>query len=321
MSFLTIFTSPKPFTDPHIATIQNNALASWQALGSDVTVILLGDEEGTAAAAARYNALYLPGVARNKEGTPLLSDMFEQARRNADGPLLAYVNADILLLPDFTLAARQAAELHRHFLLVGQRWDLDVTEALDFSNGWDAALRQRARQQGKLHPPAGSDYFIFPKDDYRDIPAFAIGRAGWDNWMIYRARRQGWPTIDATGDIFIIHQNHDYAHLPGGIPHYRQPETFDNIKLAGGRMITRFLLTDCNYQMSGRKITPKPLTWKRFWREVEIFPLVHLHSRWLGWLGYALFQPRNAYREARAWPAQLMKRGQPVNTQPGQRGS
>jgi len=307
MPILTIFTTPKPFTNPHIATIQRNALANWQALGSGVSVIVLGDEEGAARAAAQYGALHLPHVARNKEGTPLISDLFEQARLNADSPLLAYVNADILLMPDFVETAKRVMETQKHFLLVGQRWDLDVTEPLDFTDGWDLALRQRAQQQGKLHPPAGSDYFIFPKDDYRGMPDFAIGRAGWDNWMIYWARRQGWPTIDATRDIFIIHQNHDYSHLPGGLPHYRQPETFDNIRLAGGRMITRFMLADCNRQIVNGRITLKRPAWKKFWREVEIFPLVSLKSRVLGWLGYALFQPRNAFREARAWLSKKRK--------------
>jgi len=54
MAFLTIFTTPKPFTNPHIATIQRNALANWQALGSDVTVIVLGDEAGATEAAAEF---------------------------------------------------------------------------------------------------------------------------------------------------------------------------------------------------------------------------------------------------------------------------
>ena len=309
MAFLTIFTTPKPFTDPHIATIQRNALANWRALGDEVAVIVLGDEEGADEAAAQTGALHLPEVVRNKEGTPLISDLFEQARRHAAGPLLAYVNADILLLPDFVETARWTAQRKKDFLLVGQRWDLDVTEPLAFEPGWDDALRQRSRQQGTLHPPAGSDYFIFPKDAFSDMPKFAIGRAGWDNWMIYWARRRGWPTIDATRDIFIIHQNHDYSHLPGGLPHYRQPETFANIRLAGGRMITRFMLADCSHQIVDGKISNKPLTWKKFLREVEIFPLIRCHSRVLGWLGYALFHPRNAYREARAWLAKKFNRG------------
>jgi len=301
MAFLTIFTTPKPFTNPHIATIQRNALANWQALGSDVAVIVLGDESGAAEAAAEYGAIYLPEVARNAEGTPLISDLFEQARGHADGPLLAYVNADILLLPDFVETARLALQQCQEFLLVGQRWDLDVVEPLEFGIGWDTRLRQRVQQAGVLHPPGGSDYFIFPREAYREMPKFAIGRAGWDNWMIYHARRKDWATIDATHSIFIVHQNHDYSHLPNGQPHYRLPETYENVRLAGGRMVTRFMLKDCNHSVGNGKVNRKPLTWKKFWREMEIFPLICMNSRVLGWLTYAIFQPENALREIRRW--------------------
>ena len=31
---LTLFTAPKPFTNPHIALIQRNAIRSWMALGA-----------------------------------------------------------------------------------------------------------------------------------------------------------------------------------------------------------------------------------------------------------------------------------------------
>ena len=46
MADLTIFTAPKPFTDPHIALIQRNAILSWLHLGPRVAVILLGEELG-----------------------------------------------------------------------------------------------------------------------------------------------------------------------------------------------------------------------------------------------------------------------------------
>ncbi len=45
MAFLTIFTAPKPFTNPHIAVIQRNALQAWTRL-EDVEVLLIGDEPG-----------------------------------------------------------------------------------------------------------------------------------------------------------------------------------------------------------------------------------------------------------------------------------
>ena len=46
MPLITLFTAPKPFTNPHIALIQRNALRSWQALGTEVEVLLIGQEEG-----------------------------------------------------------------------------------------------------------------------------------------------------------------------------------------------------------------------------------------------------------------------------------
>ena len=50
MTLLTLFSAPKPFTDPHIALIQRNAIRSWTLL-PDVEVILLGEETGLAEAA------------------------------------------------------------------------------------------------------------------------------------------------------------------------------------------------------------------------------------------------------------------------------
>ncbi len=51
---ITLFTAPKAFKDAHISLIQHNALRSWQALGDQVAVVLIGDEEGIAEAAAEY---------------------------------------------------------------------------------------------------------------------------------------------------------------------------------------------------------------------------------------------------------------------------
>jgi len=300
MTVLTIFTAPKPFTHLHIDLIQRNAIRSWLALGDAVEVLLIGNEEGMAEAAAELGVRQLAQVKCNRFGTPLISSIFELARQNSQSPLLAYVNADILLMPDFVAAAQIASRRLNKFLLIGQRWDLHVSAPISFEPGWEEALRRCAYQEGKLHPPAGSDYFIFPQNAFRKMPDFAIGRAGWDNWMIYWARRQGWATIDATPDVFILHQHHDYFHLPGGQPHYRLPESDQNVQLAGGRMITRFMLADCNWRIVNGKITRQPLTWKRFWREVEIFPLVSLHSRWLGRLFYFLFHPYKRYSELRS---------------------
>ncbi len=300
MADLTIFTAPKPFTNPHIALIQRNAIRSWKALGPGVEVLLIGDETGMAEAAAELGVAHLPGVQRNANGTPLVSSMFDLARRNSSAPLLACVNADIVLTPDVIAGAQAALKQTARFLLVGQRWDLDVREPLDFAPGWPERLRERAQREGRLHRASGSDYFIFPRDCFANMPPFAIGRAGWDNWMIYSGRAQGWPVIDGSADIFIVHQNHDYSHLPGGQPHYKLPETFENIRLAGGKRAI-FELPDASHRLVNGRLRRQPLHWRKFWREVEIFPLVRLHSYPLALAFYALFHPIRAYRDLRQW--------------------
>ncbi len=295
---LTLFTAPKPFTNAHIARIQRNAIRSWKALGPQVEVILIGNEDGIEQAARDLGVLHVAEVDRNSYGTPLISSIFDISRRQGSGDLLAYVNADILLRPDFVSGAACVAERFDKFLVVGQRWDLDVQEDLDFSQGWDAHLCDFLAHAGRLHPAGGSDYFIFPRACFATLPPMAVGRAGWDNWMIYFARRNGWAVVDATADMQVVHQNHDYAHLPNGQPHYRLPETDENVRLGGGKL-TIFKLADVSCRLAGGQIRRLPLTWRRFWREVEIFPLVRLHSSRLAWLFYAVFHPRKGLPELR----------------------
>src|SRR4030066_335586 len=91
---LTVFTAPKSFTNPHIALIQSNALQSWQHLGMDVNVLMIGQEPGLAEFAASTGTRLFPKVPRNDQGPPLVSSIFELARHNSSSPLLAYVNAD-----------------------------------------------------------------------------------------------------------------------------------------------------------------------------------------------------------------------------------
>ena len=121
MPFLTIFSTPKPFIDPHITTIQRNAIRSWLALGDDVEVLLVGDEPGLAETAAELGVRHLANVACNKWGTPLISAIFSLAREHGSGELLAYVNADILFLPDLLAAARRLHAESDRFLMIGQR--------------------------------------------------------------------------------------------------------------------------------------------------------------------------------------------------------
>ena len=265
---LTLFSAPKPFIDPHIAIIQRNAIKSWLQLGDEVQIILIGEEAGLAGVAAEYKILLLSEIARNEQGTPLVSSIFSLARQVSDSPLLAYVNADILLFPDFIEAGRLVSQQIDRFLIIGQRWDLDIDQVIDFSSGWEQRMKAIIKTKSSLHVPAGSDFFIYPRTIFTSIPDFAIGRAGWDNWMIYNAHKQGWPVVDTTPFLMVVHQNHDYTHLPEGKPHYNLEESKQNMALAGGvnRMYT---ILDSDMQLINGKIQSPQLTLLRVLRKIE----------------------------------------------------
>ena len=234
---LTLFAIPKPF-EGHIATIQENALCSWSLLAPGLRVILFGDDAGTAQAAARYRFKHVSEVACNEHGTPLVSDLFAQAQDIADTSLVCYVNADIVLMSDFLTAARAADNKFAEFLMIGQRWDVDVREAWDFgAPDWQDGLRKLVRQRGNLEDPTGIDYFLFPRGMYACVPPFAIGRGTWDNWLVYQSRARGIPVVDATSAVMVVHQNHGYA--PNTLDKTKAgwkilgPEYHQNMALAG----------------------------------------------------------------------------------------
>lgn len=238
--------------------LQRNAIRSWMLLGDEVEVLLVGDEVGQSEAAEELGIKQLSGVDKNEFGTPLVNSIFQLARESGQAANLAYVNADILLLPQTIDLVKQAMEHKPDFVLMGQRYDLNVEKALTFSPGWEEKLREEVKLHGRLHPSGGSDYFIFPRNLYENIPGFAIGRAGWDNWMIYHAVSQKWATVDATQSLMVIHQNHGYAHLNGEKNHQRHPETFENTKLGGG-MRSMYKLLDTEFVTEGGRI--KKASW------------------------------------------------------------
>src|SRR5881398_2899301 len=203
---LTLFTTPKPFRG-HIAVIQRNAIRSWTLLRPRCEIILCGDDAGVASTAAELSVRHIPDIARNEYGTPLVSDVFAQAERAASHCILCYINADIIVMSDF-LAAVSRIQKPR-FLMLGQRWDLDLRTSWDFDQrDWEARLRAEAQARGSLHPYTGVDYYVFPKGLWGEIPPFAVGRVVYDNWLIWRARSRGVAVIDATRAVISIHQNH-----------------------------------------------------------------------------------------------------------------
>ncbi|MDK9699930.1 MAG: glycosyltransferase [bacterium] len=245
---LTLFAMPKPFTG-HNGTIQRNAMESWKRL-SNVEVILFGSESGVAEAAQEFGFRHIPEVRCNEFGTPIVSDLFRLAERHATFKTLCYCNADIILPSEFPLAAGATAEHFDRFLMIGQRWDIELTDRWNYhSSDWASDLRSYTMRNGTLHNPAGIDYFCFSTGLWNSIPDFAIGRIFWDNWLVQAALESGAALVDATETIFAVHQNHDYNHVQGGREAAWNGEEAQRNKRIGNMGNHLFNVTDATWRL------------------------------------------------------------------------
>ena len=279
MAFLTIFTAPKPFTNPHINVIQRNALSAWIRL-QDVDVILVGDEPGIPETAKEFGVRNIPWVERDANGIPLVNSVMEIGHSGSESPVLCYANADMILMSDLVEGARKTASQEKEYLLVGQRWNLALKEPFDFSGDWESRLRAEISRSGELFSPWGIDYFVFPRHLYTDVPNFTIGRVAWDNWMIYKARNTFGMAIDASTDVLAVHQNHDYSHLPEKTL-YGTEIALSNLAKAGGRKCIYNTL-DTNRELIKGHIRKPKLRLVRLLRRMERMFINNEGSGW-GW--------------------------------------
>ena len=158
---LTIFTIPKPFSG-HIGVIQRNAIMSWLSLIPECEVILFGDEPGIREIAQEFGIRHVPEIRKNEYGTPFLDDVFNHAQKIAHHDIICYCNADIIFFNDIIEAVKKISV--REYLMVGERWDVDVTTPLDTSReNWAEEFLNFARESSYSSEFPGNGLFYFPQ--------------------------------------------------------------------------------------------------------------------------------------------------------------
>lgn len=237
---LTIFSSPRPFTEKRFEKIQMNALDSWVRLKPRPDIILFGDKRheqgidmlarklsGHARRIAQYR--WETDIKRNRWGTPLVGDLMINAQRMAQTDFVAWVNTDIILLQDFMEAIKQVERQLRQFLLIGAKWRLyGEPPEIDFTrDDWQRHVRKLCKHGGERQPRSGSNYQVFTnglfrghlykrlddrpshKEDFPvEYPPIAWGRIRMDTWLVWQCLRREIPVIDATDAILAVHQDH-----------------------------------------------------------------------------------------------------------------
>lgn len=208
---------PKPFNEL-FSDIQNNAITSWLKLKETRNIVICGNEEGIESYALALQkkdnrVIYHPNVERNKFGTPLVNSLFSIGKQyTTDADYLCFINSDIIALNDFSKSVNAFKDKYpsqEKFLLIGQRWDWNKPEPIDFNNeNWQDILKALALGNGKMHPESGIDYFLYSKKTFDFIYPFAVGKFWWDMWLVGNAfRRKDVMTVDITSTNFIVHQN------------------------------------------------------------------------------------------------------------------
>src|SRR5262249_10847626 len=208
---------------------------SWTLLHPEAEVILFGNDKGAAEIASELGLRHVPFVERNEFGTKRLDSMFRQAQRLARHDTLCYINCDIILLPEFNAALRRVQASHERFLMVGRRWDTDITEPIPFDDPhWSENLRQTALEHGIMQEGHTIDYFVFRRGLYRDMPPLVVGRIWWDHWLIWKARQEHADVVDITPSALCVHQNHNYGYHPAGVKGvHTDAQARRNFELAG----------------------------------------------------------------------------------------
>lgn len=259
---LTIFTIPKAFLG-HNGLIQRNAIQSWMQLHPDCQIILYGDEEGVKEYAEAYGLVNVPDIQKNEYGTPFLDYIFEHAKSHAKHNIICYINADIILPHDFIVAIQKITL--DSYLLVGQRVDLDIKSLIPFENiNWEVQLQREIHAHGTFLGVWGIDFFVFPKTSPIRLLPFLVGRKGWDNWLIYHAQKLGIPVIDVTPMVMVIHQNHNYDHVPMRCGEkWSGPESDYNMDLMGNSIAKRsriylWSINDANMTLTPSGLVKRP---------------------------------------------------------------
>eukprot|EP00667_Euglena_gracilis_P003373 EG_transcript_3379 len=235
----TLFATPKPMTDPHIALIQTNAVRSWAALSPRPHILLFGSEPGVKELAALVNATHIPELAMvdghhpGVDGrgwpepitpSPALGPLFHHAMDLAPTKALVFINADILLPPLFADVVVAVNQFSDKFLLLSHRYRKWIRHPLPFER-WDwfkgpwTTCEDAERVGGACAWQRDSDravdYFGFTRQTWLGtvLKDFAVGRVAYDNWLVYHAAANGAIVVGATEMLRVIHQNHFYTHL------------------------------------------------------------------------------------------------------------
>ena len=215
VSFLTAF---KKFKSPY-DKIQHSALYSWRA--NNIEIFVPENEVGVRIACQGYsNVKFVPNVKRARElgfpnQSPIVRDMIEKSFPYITTPMVALINSDIIILPDFSERFEKIVKKYGYDIyMVGTRYDIKLNSYIDSEKNYEKVLKEERKF---YDVSTSSDIFITSKFMWRKIvhemPEFILGRYGWDNWLHMIAEIKGFRKFNCTEALITLHCQHDHQHI------------------------------------------------------------------------------------------------------------
>ena len=189
--------------------IQQSALYSWRA--NSIPVILPNNEVGIKERCP--GVTFVEGVPRGweigqKTGAVLLPDLVDAVLPLISTPMVALISSDMIIPGDFQEHLDGLLKQHgfdaflessRHAIKLG--YSVSSPEAY-------LKVQKEPRQLGKEHGLfIMSKYWV--KAMRARMPAFLIGRYGWDSWIHRWAEQHVLKRVDCTQDLPVLHCDHD----------------------------------------------------------------------------------------------------------------
>ena len=163
------------------------------------------------------------------------------------------MNADIILLDDFLPAVRAvAAAVDSAFLMVGASQNVRVGLSLELDEAPSAALRSGGRRRAV--PRRDRDRLLrLPRGLFDPVPPFVVGRARFDNWLVWQARQRG-VVVDASARWSPCIRSTTTPTSTGGLAEaHFGAEAERNLELAGGKR-RLYTIYDASHRLTGRHV-------------------------------------------------------------------
>ena len=210
--------------NPEKEYLIENTFKVWSSLKPQVLPVFFytADNSSLIELARRYriDVYPCPKISDGKPSSCVLPAMIENLIQNYDALYYGYANGDILfdqnLATSLIAVSRSsyASRFKNTFLLVGKRSNLQVTKSTIINDSSDI---QNLKSSAKLFTGYAVDYFISPKRGFpwSQLLPVAVGRLGYDNYLVGSTLLKGMVVIDLTKTVPAIHQTATEGNFAG----------------------------------------------------------------------------------------------------------